>query len=203
MSWQEEDCRSRQGLRDYSICCYLWTYVNPTVLSDLSSLIWCFWIHHICSDCSKWKAWFFRTSFFWCRFPQSSLRLLIIHWSYSFGWSPLHLLSDGCTWHKFFSKFAIHKWSGTSEMMFQWCLLGGLSVGYYTSFPWMNWDMETQNKKGPFFNYHMKPLNYLGELWLIGSPIPSLSLRPPGYTWWGDKAFKDRWGRSGESTPSG
>lgn len=101
------------------------------------------------------------------------------------------------------SQFAIHKWSGTSKMMFQWCLLGGLSVGYYTSFPWMNWDMETQNKKGPFFNYHMKPLNYLGELWLTGSPIPSLSLRPPGYTGWGDKAFKDHWGRPGESTPSG
>lgn len=30
-------------------------------------------------------------------------------------------------------------------------------------------------------------------MWLIGSPIPSFSLRPPGYTGRGNKAFKDHW----------
>lgn len=60
-------------------------HVNPTALSVLSSLIWCLRILNISFDCSKRKADFLRTRFFGCRFPQSGLRLLIIHWSYFFG----------------------------------------------------------------------------------------------------------------------
>lgn len=139
MRWRR--LKSSRSLRDLSICCHLQTLANPNVPSLLPSLIW--WL------CSKGKVCFFRTISLGLNFVKvfwDSGSLLIIHWSYSFGWCLLSLLGDECTWHRF-SVFVPHECSCIFKIMFQGYLLGGLSDSYYAPPPCLLHELRLQKHR--------------------------------------------------------
>ena len=199
MSWHEEDCKPSQGLRYYSICCYLQTHVKLTVLSVLLPVIECFWTH-VYSDFSKGKLWLFRTIFLHVGFLKAVWHFWIPIRAIPF--ADLHCSS--CVVDAGDISSSQRLWPTGVQAPPEWCFCEVYRVycPLATTLPsrasCLNYDHGNRIKRNHFlittFNYGTIRENCVFLVAL------SLSLRPPGYTGWGEKAFKDCWGSSEGST---